>query len=207
MAKARSALMPVFAVFIAGCASLSPEQCRHADWHQIGFADGARGTGAARIDDHAKACADVGVRPHFGSYMQGREQGLHNYCQAENGFSLGRRGGAHNVGECPTSLRPAFLDQYWRGQQLYMIESELAQRRDELYRNQRQQRHANERIAAIRHELTRTDLPPERRTVLLNDYNRLVDQKNALGREYAFLTSETGRLQMHFQMTLQQFGR
>jgi hypothetical protein len=194
------------ALLLAGCASLSPEQCLRADWRQIGFSDGATGLSAARISDHAKACAELGIRPNLDVYLKGREQGLRNYCHPENGFAVGRRGGEQNAADCPEHLKYAFLDQYRRGYRIHMVEEELARQRAHIDRNNRLIRRNEEQIAAIKHELAKEDLPGERRTALLNDYNRLLDQKNALWRETAYLHSEANRLQSQLQGTLRGYG-
>jgi hypothetical protein len=195
-------------LLLAGCATLSPEQCMRADWRQIGFSDGAGGASATRINDHAKACAEVGVRPDLDQYLRGREQGLVNYCQAENGFSVGRGGSLPDaVSDCPEHMKPAFMDQYRRGYQVHVIEQDLAQRRSRLYQNNNQIRRNDERIAAIRAELKKNDLTDERRKALLNDFNRLVEQKNRLGQENAFLAFETQRLQGFLYDSLRQAGR
>ena len=192
---------------IAGCASLTPEQCMHADWHQIGFSDGTQGLPGSRIDDHAKACAEQGIRPNLDEYLKGRAQGLYSYCQPENGFQVGRRGDDQNAADCPAYMKSAFLDQYWRGHQIHEIENELARQRSRLDRNRHQIHRKDERIAEIRSELKKSDLPADRRTSLLNEFNRLVDEKNALGRENAFAQTEAERLQMHLDMTLRSFAR
>ncbi|HEY0845921.1 MAG TPA: DUF2799 domain-containing protein [Noviherbaspirillum sp.] len=202
----RFPLWPV-ALLLAGCASLSPEQCVRADWRQIGFSDGAVGASAARINDHAKACAEVGVRPDLDAYLRGREQGLVNYCQPENGFAVGRSGNLPNAGDCPEPMKPAFMDQYRDGYQVHVLETDLAQRRSHIYRNNQLIRRSNERIHAIREELAKSDLPDDRRKSLLNEFNRLVDQKNHLGRENAFLVLEAERLQGYLDMRLRQGGR
>lgn len=196
----------ILVLLLAGCASLSPEQCLHADWRQIGLADGVAGMSAARINDHAKACAEQGIRPQLDDYLKGREQGLRSYCQAENGFYIGRRGGEQNAADCPEHLKYAFLEQYRRGFQIHAIEEELAQRRFRIERNNRQIRHNDEQIAAIKHELAKEDLPAERKKLLLNDYNRLLDQKNILWRENTYLYSEASRLQMDLQGRLRAAG-
>lgn len=192
---------------IAGCASLTPEQCMHADWRQIGFSDGTQGLPGSRIDDHAKACAELGIRPDLDKYLKGRAQGLYSYCQPENGFQVGRRGDAQNAADCPDYMKPAFLDQYWRGHQIHEIEAELAQQRSRIDRNRYQIQRKDERITEIRADLKKNDLPVDRRTSLLDEFNRLVDEKNALVRKNAFLHTEAERLQMHLDMTLRTFGR
>lgn len=194
------------ALLLAGCASLTPEQCRQADWRQIGFADGTGGLSAGRINDHAKACAEVGIRPNLDDYLNGREQGLRNYCQPENGFAVGRSGSQANSADCPEHMKPAFMARYLHGQQVYLLETDLARRRARLYENNQRIRRDNQRIAAIREELARKELPDERRKALLNEFERLVDHKNTVGRENAYLLTEIDRLQFHLQMKLREAG-
>jgi hypothetical protein len=202
-----AALLLVFAVTIAGCASLTPQQCLQADWRQIGYSDGINGVSGARIDDHAKACAEQGIRPNLDEYLNGRSQGLINYCQPENGFALGRRGAHLNGADCAEYLKPAFIEQYRRGNQLHLIETDLGARRARIHENGWQIRRSNQRIAAIRADLSKSDLPAERRTALLNEFNRQVELKNYLGRENLLLEMEAQRLQFRLQMTLREFGR
>jgi hypothetical protein len=68
-------------LLLASCASLSPDQCRNADWRQIGYADGVGGLPGSRIQDHASACAKVGASPDMEAYLSGRMEGLVSYCQ------------------------------------------------------------------------------------------------------------------------------
>ncbi len=209
LALALSALrmLPLWlsAALLAECATMTPEQCMHADWRQIGFSDGTNGFSGARINDHAKACAERGVRPNLDEYLRGREQGLQTYCQPENGFAVGRRGGNSNAADCPDFLKQTFLDQYWRGQQIRQIEEDLLNHRLRVDSNHRQIRHNDERIAGIRKELAKEDLPADRRKALLNDFNRLVEQKNHLGHDNAFLLLESGRLQAFLSMRLREY--
>ena len=194
------------AMLLAGCATLTPEQCRHADWRQIGFSDGAGGASAARINDHAKACAEAGVKPDLDSYLRGREQGLTTYCRAENGFTVGRGGGYANAADCPESMKYAFMEQYRRGQQIHLIESDIAHRHSRIHQNNSRMVRDNERIAWIRGELRKKDLPDEQRKALLDEFERVVEHKNAISRENAFLVAEADRLQFHLQMQLREAG-
>ena len=178
-----------------------------ADWRQIGYADGAQGLSGARIDDHAKACAEVGVRPNLDEYLRGRSQGLFSYCQPENGFTVGRRGERENAGDCPASMRFAFLEQYQRGQEIHTIETELERRRSRLEHNHRSLHSHDERIGAIRTELAKSDLPADRRTALSNELNRLADEKNAIINENGYLRLESDRLQSHLYYRLREMGR
>ncbi len=82
-------------VVVTGCATLSEDECRYADWTQIGFEDGARGKGVLMLAQHRKACAKAGVTPDWQSYKEGHMKGLIRFCTYRNGLNLGERGGKH----------------------------------------------------------------------------------------------------------------
>ncbi len=206
-ASLRLASISMLVFILAGCASLSPEQCKNANWHQIGFTDGTNGASGARIDEHAKACAEYGVRPNLDEYLKGRSQGLLNYCQAENGFALGRRASEHNVGDCPENLKPAFLEQYYRGNQIHFLEEELRNYHSRIDHNRKQIRRDDERIAAIKTELQKKDLSADRRTALLTEFDHLVENKDALVRNRSWLQRDSDRLESRVRLKLREFGR
>lgn len=198
----------VFLVWqLAGCASLTPEQCKLADWASIGMADGSHGESAARINDHAKACAEVGVRPDLPAYLRGRAQGLLHYCQAENAFKVGRGGAANNSEDCPQPMQRAFAENYQDGHELHRIESQLSQLMGRLDHEERQYRSADERIQSIRSDLKAKDLSTERRTALLSEYDRLVEKKEALLRSRIPLQVEVERLRAYFHQRQRELGR
>lgn len=197
---------PLIALALAGCASLSPEQCRQADWYQIGYADGVNGLSGARINDHASACAESGIRPDLNEYLTGRSRGLVSYCQPGNGFALGRAGRQHNAADCAPHLRQAFTDEYWRGSRIHQLESGLNDHRSRIGNNDWQMRRNDERIASIRAELGKPNLSADRRAALLNEFNNLVEQKNALARENLYLSQEAGRLQFQLDHKRREYG-
>jgi len=197
----------ILALMLGGCASLSPEQCTHANWRQIGYADGVKGLSGAQIDEHARACAPQGIRPNLDAYLAGRSQGLVSFCQPQNGFALGRRGVSQVISDCPDNLKWAFEDEFNQGRQVHAIESELHTRRNQLNDTRHRIRHNEERINEIRSELARRDLNNERRTTLLNEYNRLIDQKEPLMRTSLDLEAQVDHQQKRLQHKLRELGR
>lgn len=170
-------------VFIlSSCASLSPEQCKNADWRQIGYTDGANGEPAGRLQEHASACAKADIKPDLEAYLSGRMEGLLSYCQPENGFEVGRRGRPDNVGDCPPHLRAPFLDQYRQGREINALEGEVQRLRSMLQNDQNEARRNDRRTEDIRKELRRPNLSPERRTSLLNEVERMLDRRQDSGR-------------------------
>lgn len=191
---------------LAGCASLSPQQCTHADWRQIGYSDGVKGLSGAQIDEHARACAPQGIRPNLDAYLAGRAQGLASYCQPRNGFELGRSGVSHIIGDCPENLKWAFQDQYKQGSQIYAIESDLDNRRNQFSDSRKKIHRTNERIAEIKSELGRKDLTGDRRNALLGEFETQVNQKENLVHRSLELESHIERLQRQLHQKLKEFG-
>ena len=75
MRKAAIAAM-CLALGIAGCASMSKNECVMVDWRTIGYEDGVAGRAGDQIGRYRKACADHGVAPDLGAYQAGRAEGL-----------------------------------------------------------------------------------------------------------------------------------
>lgn len=131
----RFASTAVLAVALAGsgCASysLTEAECKADDWVAIGYADGAAGHGAERMEKHREACRRVNVTPDQAAYNRGREKGLLQYCTRSNGLKLGR-GGKSYGGVCPERLESAFLKAYGRGREIHDVERSIAAASEEI---------------------------------------------------------------------------
>ena len=127
---------------LAGCATLSKDECLMVDWRTVGYEDGVAGRTGDRIGQHRKACADHGVRPDLDAYQAGRTVGLREYCQPRNGYQVGVSGAGYG-GPCPADLAPGFMAAYDAGRELYVRE----------YRVE----YADERLADMRRELARIE--------------------------------------------------
>lgn len=178
----KRSVIAISAFLLSSCASLSPEQCKNADWRQIGYTDGASGEPGGKLQEHASACAKADIKPDLEAYLSGRMEGLLSYCQPENGFEVGRRGRPDNVGDCPPHLRAPFLDQYRQGREINGLESQVQNLRNMLQNDQNEARRNDRRMEEIRKELRRPNLSPERRTQLLNEIERLLDRRQDAGR-------------------------
>ena len=97
----------LLAYLLSACATLSKEECLHADWHQIGFEDGSKGKDILILAKHRKACAKAGVTADRVAYENGYRQGLFRYCTYTNALSLGSRG-VKKPDFCPTLTQPEF---------------------------------------------------------------------------------------------------
>lgn len=121
-------LLPVLAaaLALAGCATLNESECRTADWFQLGARDGADGTARTRIEEHRQACAEFGLAADDAAWFQGYAAGLQDYCTADNGYRVGRRGGYYGR-VCPAPEERAFLDAYELGRETHEVEREIAE--------------------------------------------------------------------------------
>jgi hypothetical protein len=83
----------VLAVTLTACATAQvDERCSNTDWYALGLADGRAGHPAERIAQHRKACAKLGIEPDELRYLQGRRDGIGDYCRPENAFREGLAG-------------------------------------------------------------------------------------------------------------------
>ena len=92
---------------LAGCATLSKDECLRGDWRALGVTDGVKGEPATRIEEHRKACAEHSIRIDEKLYMDGRAEGLRQYCQIDNAFQTGLKGRKYH-GVCPPAIHPHF---------------------------------------------------------------------------------------------------
>jgi len=117
----------LFCLWIAltsGCASLSEDQCRHANWYDIGFSDGLKGYAADYVSRHGEACVKYGISVNRPEYSRGYNEGLKQYCIPSNGYMIGVQGGTYN-GVCKGPEADAFFRMYLKGKREYEIEKRL----------------------------------------------------------------------------------
>lgn len=124
-------------LLIAGCASMSEDECRHADWYDQGMRDGQQGSALSRVESHREACSKVGVAPDFARYQEGHRVGIRSYCTPDNGLRQGREGRSYQR-SCPAELEPAFLDRYRAGRRVYDAEQQVNQLTSEISNKERE---------------------------------------------------------------------
>ncbi len=119
-----AAILALGAVLLAGCASMNEDECRTADWTQVGYLDGIDGRPEQRFADHQKACAKHGITADLQAYRQGRIRGVRSYCVPETGFREGLEG-ARYEGVCPPDLAADFQAAYEDGRRIYDLREEV----------------------------------------------------------------------------------
>jgi hypothetical protein len=167
----------LLAALLAACASgMSKDECQVADWHAIGYEDGARGRPVSRVGEHRKSCAKHGMALDFEAYRYGWEDGLRHYCQPGNGYRQGR-GGQGYAGVCPPELEAEFLDAYGQGRELHDMEARVRQ-------TERTLRYKRKRLSQIETELrdhglelVAAETATERRVILLDEMRKLENER------------------------------
>jgi len=173
----------------AGKSSVSENQCAAGDWQTLGYRDGVNGYQSSRLLDHQDACMEHDIVPDRTDYIVGWEQGVREYCEPNNGFSVGERGWQHN-NVCPADMRADFLRAWKEGRSLYQARADVANLTYELDRK-------TDRLAEVRSQIVSTaaaqlngELTAAQRIELATRVQRLYDERQRLKSEIPDVEAE-----------------
>jgi hypothetical protein len=122
---AMTRLIPITLIcLLSGCATLSEDECRSANWFDIGLRDGHEGLPFTRIDEHREACSKFAISPDALRYRDGHAEGLNDYCRLGNAVRTGLRGQRYQ-GVCPGELGSRFAEYNEAAWQVYRIRQEI----------------------------------------------------------------------------------
>ena len=125
-------LLLTLPLLLAGCSSLSEEECRAMSWYNLGYQDGSRARpGPPPVTTSRPAVSTVSGWTKTSG--RGLRQGLELYCIPELAYSKGREGHEY-LGVCPNDT--SFLTQFERGRQEYLLEQRLGELQQELERTE-----------------------------------------------------------------------
>jgi flagellar motility protein MotE (MotC chaperone) len=122
------------ATMLAGCETMTEDQCRKAaaaDWAERGRADGRNGEPESHLDAHRKACAKAGVAPDERRWRQGWVEGVKAYCVPASAWKAGLDNRSYR-GACRDFDEPVFLRWHQLGQDAYKTRSERDARQREI---------------------------------------------------------------------------
>lgn len=191
-------LLAALVLLASGCATMSEEECLVADWHAIGYEDGAAGLQVAQLGKRREACADYGVRPDATAYRAGRDEGLQLYCTEHRGFRLGRAGGGYN-GVCPADREGLFLHGYEAGREVYLVWSAMNQVSKAINDRAQEREHILDDITEMSARLISDESTKEERITLLADIARLKGRHTELGMELDDLEHELAMREADYQ--------
>ena len=152
----------LFLACTSGCATMSKDECKQADWYLKGVDDATQGFAAERVVEHGKACARVKIVPNMKDYREGHAKGARLYCVPEKGYSEGRNGASYN-GICPIAAEGEFLRAYRDGQELFIIQRRIDAMHSLISNNSSQTNNRFNDIAQLRYEIVKSNDENDRR--------------------------------------------
>lgn len=114
---------------LAGCATLSGQECRSGDWEAVGREDGVAGAPPDQLERHRKACAAHAVEPQESAWRAGYARGLEEFCTPKGGYVAGRDGHGRKEACAGKPGEAAFLQALRRGQEINALRRDLAELR------------------------------------------------------------------------------
>ena len=192
--------LPAFLLVLAlaGCASMSKEECRNVDWQTVGYEDGASGQPASRLGDHRRACADHGVKPDLAAYEAGRAAGMREFCQAHNGYRVGSSGQVY-YGTCPADLAPAFERGYDQGRELYVRQQRVRDADDAIAYREAEIRRLEDGLARGTFVLIGDTSTAEQRTQAVLDAKQAAERIGRLRKEIESLQADRERYERELE--------
>ena len=143
-------------MLLAGCATLTREQCLQGDWYGIGVADGQQGRTLERLDGHRRACRDTPAVVDEAAYRAGRDIGLVSYCTPVSGYRVAE-GGRRYAGVCPVAIEPRFMAGFVLGEQVRETRLALSTAESRLADLERELEAKRDEVVAIEEEIAGYD--------------------------------------------------
>jgi hypothetical protein len=147
---------------------MGKNECLNAEWQSVGYEDGAKGYDASRIGEYRKSCAEYNVSPNLEAYMQGRQQGLEEWCKPSNGYYQGARGAIYN-GICPEALESDFEFAMSEGRAIYNYRKTIHDHEMLIARLHREYAATEKQISFMEADLISNEVSPRRRRALLDE--------------------------------------
>jgi outer membrane murein-binding lipoprotein Lpp len=167
------------ATVLAGCASLSKNQCLAGDWQTVGYRDGLAGAQQTSLMRYQDACMKHGVNPDREAYLAGWRDGVSQYCQPGNAFRIGESGGGYgNV--CPAHLQGDFNAAYQDGRRLYLAGAEVIRLHDLLQSHDNRVREIQAELTAIAASMFDPHYEPAERAAMVLTAKDLGEEKGRL---------------------------
>lgn len=116
-----TALLPLL---LSACTTMSADECRVANWRDVGYLDGKQGQSLTLLNRRMEACAKAQVTLDAPLYHQGREQGLQQFCRIDNAAPHGLSG-RYYQGVCPAEIDGEFRVRFDAGRAVYDARKEV----------------------------------------------------------------------------------
>jgi len=125
-------ILSTLTVLLSGCAAMSVEQCKTANWFNVGERDGSDGH-ESRLDKYYSSCQKANIVPNQKLYEQGYKKGLGYYCRPEIIFSEALEGRG-DIRVCPIEKRESLRSYYQVANEYYQADSEFDRSQNDMNR-------------------------------------------------------------------------
>jgi hypothetical protein len=132
----------LLAALLSSCAVMTADECRQANWYDLGMRDGSAGETLAKFTDRREACAEVRVVADANAYSHGRDMGLRSFCRLDNAVQVGLRGDSYH-GVCPAAIDYEFRRRYDVGYAVYRARNDVESVESSIRTNERRLREAD----------------------------------------------------------------
>ena len=174
---------------LAGCSSMSANECLATDWRTVGYEDGVSGYSGDRVGHYRKACSKHGVTPDLNAYQNGRDQGLKEFCKPLNGFHVGAGGRGYN-GICPSELDGPFVAAYESGRQLFNLRARVGNTANEIESMRAESARIESDLVSAGTQILDPSLTKEQRAQLLIDSKHMAERKGEIKAQIPQLESD-----------------
>jgi hypothetical protein len=164
---------------LQGCATLGKDECKLADWRLIGYQDGVAGKSAAVVGEYREDCAKHAVVPDLDAYRAGREEGLQQYCKADNGYRLGNAGRGF-AAVCPAALEGDYRDAYSTGRKVYLARSTVNKTRSRINKHKQTLSNLEDNRAGKLAALVADGINANQRVMIVYEINELQQEMNSI---------------------------
>ena len=200
------AMLSVGCAMVAGCATMSPEECLQANWEEVGYNDGVAGYPVSRSAEHREACAETGVSVDFELYRQGYALGLPYYCTRVTGVESADHGGEY-AAQCVSDEFPEYASGYSEGLDVFALKRELRDLNKRIEDKSAQAKALLSQIGELRGTRDNDQLPSDTRREAHYQLSQLESLYNTLYREVDLLDQERDQLTAEIDELIAAFYR
>ena len=176
------ALSLILCSMVSACSVMTEQQCKTANWSNLGYLDGSQGASADQFSQRSSACSEYNVHPNFNQYQVSYQKGLTTYCTENNGFYVGSNGRFYH-GVCPQTTSAAFLYGYHQGKQLFTLKNNITQVEQTLQSAQYDEEQQQQRLNRLKNTLIYDELPARERLRILKEIEETNQQPNLVEQE------------------------
>lgn len=164
-------IIALCAALLSSCATFVEQECRTADWYEVGKFDASVGRGSDVMAEHAQRCAGYSVIPDTEAYERGYSAGLKTYCTDQVARSHGAAGTEYHSTLCGETKAAELDNTYYGALRQYV--SGRVEGADS------KKRHAKQSLDALESEIKRLRLDSLTQTRIMSHINELRRALNA----------------------------